>query len=338
MTDDRLSGVSTVKTQRAGHLGRIILDRPSHLNAVDLNMAEGISRVLDAWQNDPGVQVILLQSSSPRAFCAGGDLKALHGLIAQEGTDRAFQAMSGVYAVMRKIAAYPKPTVSFLDGIAMGGGIGLGGHATYRVVTENSVIAMPETGIGLTPDAGGSWILSRAPGFSGLRLAVTGNRMNGIGAIMAGFADRMVPAETLSDIAALLEKRGAHEVFALIAPIPAVNVQGLDGCYDAPDLATAVKNLVERGGEEGQKDLMALSQACPFSVQLAWEAWHRARNLTTLDAAFEQEETLVSHLIRRKDFTEGVRSKLIDRDGAPQWTPGTLPEVDMAEVHACFTR
>lgn len=336
MTDDRLSGISTVKTQRAGHLGRIILDRPSHLNAVDLSMAEGISRVLDAWRDDSEVQVVLFQSSSPRAFCAGGDLKALHALIAQQGTDVAFQAMSGVYAVMRKIAAYPKPTVSFLDGIAMGGGIGLGGHTTYRVVTENSVIAMPETGIGLTPDAGGSWILSRAPGFSGLRLAVTGNRMNGIGAVMTGFADRMVPAEALPDIAALLEKRGVHEVFALIAPVPPVDVQELDACYDAPDLATAVRNLAEHGGEEGQKDLITLSQACPFSVQLSWEAWHRARNLTSLEAAFEQEEALVSHLVRRKDFIEGVRSRLIDRDGAPQWTPGTLAAVDMAEIHACF--
>ncbi|WP_406237338.1 enoyl-CoA hydratase/isomerase family protein [Acetobacter orientalis] len=336
MTEDSLSGTDTVKTYRAGRLGRIVLDRPKQLNALDLTMAEGLARVLYAWRDDPTVQTVLLESATPRAFCAGGDLKALYQIIANQGAAAAQEAFSRAYKVMRVIAAYPKTTVSFLDGIAMGGGIGLGGHTRYRVVTERSVVAMPETSIGLTPDAGGSWLLSRAPGFSGLRLALTGNRMNGVGAVMTGFADRMVPSETLPDIAALLETRTAKDVFALIAPLPKVTVQELDACYDAPDIATVIRNLAERGGEAGQRDLLTLSNACPFSVVLSWEAWHRARQLKTRDAAFLQEEMLVSHLIRRADFTEGVRCRLIERDAQPAWAPATVRDVKREEIEACF--
>lgn len=336
MTEDSLSGTATVKTYRAGRLGRIILDRPKQLNAIDLTMAEGLARVLYAWRNDPGVQTVLLESASPRAFCAGGDLKALRRLIQEQGAAVAQETFSRVYKVMRVIAAYPKTTVSFLDGITMGGGIGLGGHARYRVVTERSVVAMPETSIGLTPDAGGSWILSRAPGFSGLRLAMTGNRLNGVGAVMTGFADRMVPCDTLPDIAALLETRTAKDVFALIDPLPPVNMQALDACYDAPDIATVLRNLAERGGEDGARDLQALLAACPFSVVLAWFAWHRARGLKTRDEAFQQEEMLVSHLIRRSDFIEGVRCRLIERDTQPQWSPATMMDVRRHEIEACF--
>ncbi|MCG4273075.1 enoyl-CoA hydratase/isomerase family protein [Acetobacter senegalensis] len=337
MTEDVLSGTPTVKTRRAGHMGRIILDRPNRLNAVDLEMAEGIARVLEAWRDDASVQHVVLEGSAPRAFCAGGDLKKICELIQMEGADEAFRQMNRVYQVMQQIAAYPKPTISFMDGIAMGGGIGLGGHTRYRIVTDRSVVAMPETGIGLTPDAGGSWILSRAPGFSGLRLAVTGNRMNGVGAVMIGFADRLVPADSLPDLLGLLETRSAAEVFALVPPLPQLaNVQEMDACYDAPDLAHAVRNLAESGTEEARQDLLALSCACPFSVQLAWEAWHRARGLSSLTEAFQQEVTLVNHLIRRADFVEGVRARLIDRDNQPRWTPGTLAEVNLDEVHACF--
>lgn len=336
MTEDSLSGTETVKTYRAGHLGRIVLNRPKQLNAVNLDMAEGLARVLLAWRDDPKVQTIVLESSSERAFCAGGDLKTLCALIAEEGAAAAQDAFSRAYKVMRVIASYPKPTVSFLDGIAMGGGIGLGGHARYRVVTERSIVAMPETGIGLTPDAGASWILSRAPGYSGLRLAMTGNRMSGVGAVMTGFADRMVPSETLPDIASLLETRSAQDVFSLIAPLPEVSVQELDACYSAPDLTTLIRNLAEKGGAEGQRDLMMLSQACPFSVVLSWAAWHRAKNLKTRDDAFQQEEMLISHLIRRKDFVEGVRSRLIERDTKPAWSPAKLVDVDMQEIEACF--
>lgn len=337
MTEDVLSGTPSVKTRRAGHLGRIILDRPNRLNAVDLDMAEGIARVLEAWREDASVQHVLLEGSAPRAFCAGGDLKKICELLQIEGADEAFRQMNRVYEIMQQIAAYPKPTISFLDGVAMGGGIGLGGHARYRVVTERSVVAMPETGIGLTPDAGGSWILSRAPGLSGLRLAVTGNRMNGVGAVMIGFADRLVPSESLTDLLGLLETRSAEDVFALINPLPQLaNVQEMDACYDAPDLAHVVRNLAENGSEQARQDLLALSCACPFSVQLTWEAWHRARDLSSLTEVFQQEVTLVNHLIRRADFAEGVRARLIDRDNQPRWTPGTLAEVNLDEVRACF--
>ncbi|OUI95911.1 3-hydroxyisobutyryl-CoA hydrolase [Acetobacter indonesiensis] len=337
MTEESLSGTSSVKTRRTGHMGRIILDSPKRLNAVDLDMAEGIARTLEAWRNDPKVAVVVLESSSPRAFCAGGDLKKICELLQIEGADEAFRQMSRVYAIMQQIAAYPKPTVSVLDGIAMGGGIGLGGHATYRIVTERSVVAMPETAIGLTPDAGGSWILSRAPGFSGLRNAVTGNRMDGQAAITMGFADTLIASEALPTFLDQLADKLPQDVFSATPPAPqSVSVQSLDTCYNAPDLDHAIRNLTEHDSEEARQDLDALSRACPFSVQLAWDAWHRARSLSSLSDAFQQETALVSCLIRRADFAEGVRARLIDRDNAPRWHPRTLAELDRSEVDACF--
>nr|WP_298798002.1 enoyl-CoA hydratase/isomerase family protein [uncultured Acetobacter sp.] len=335
MTEASLSGTPIVKTERVGAVGRIRLDRPGKLNAVDLEMAEGIARVLEAWQEDPEVTLVLLDSTSPRAFCSGGDLRALCDVISQYGAEQGFQTLSRIYSVMRQISAYSKPIVSLLDGIAMGGGIGLGGHVRYRVVTERSVVAMPETGIGITPDAGGSWILSRIPGFSGLRLALLGERMDGVQAVQSGFADRIVPSDSLPDLIHLLTTRPVEEVFALIPPLPPVQ-HPLEDCYNAPDLAQALRNLEADGSEAALQDREAFSRLCPFSLQVTWAAWHRARTLNSLDEAFAQETALVGHMLRRPDFIEGVRARLIDKDNAPRWQPATLAEINPEDVAACF--
>ncbi|OUJ06054.1 enoyl-CoA hydratase/isomerase family protein [Acetobacter malorum] len=339
MTEALLSGTPTVKTERMGPVGRIRLDRPAKLNAVDLEMAEGIARVLEAWEEDPEITLLLLDSTSPRAFCSGGDLRALSDLIRVKGPEAGVRKITRVYGVMQQIAAYSKPIVSLLDGIAMGGGIGLGGHVPYRVVTERSVLAMPETGIGITPDAGGSWLLAQMPGLSGLRLALLGERMNGAQAVQNGFADYLLPSESLPDLVRQIVTQPVPDLLAALAqPVPLAPEPSLDACYNAPDLAQVLQNLEADGSEEARQDIEALSRLCPFSLQVTWAAWHRARTLETLDDTFAQETTLVGHLMHRPDFLEGVRAKLIDKDNAPRWQPGTLDAVNPDEVARCFQR
>lgn len=337
MIEQTLSDVSGVRMQQEGHLGRIILDRPKRLNAVDISMASGIRDALQAWRNDPSIHTILLESSSARAFCAGGDLRAIHDCLKAHGALAAYELMKRVYNVMLLLADYQKPIVSFLDGVAMGGGIGLGGHVRYRVVTERSVLAMPETAIGLAPDAGGSWLLARAPGFSGLRRAVTGGRMNGAEAVAMGFADVLVSSDSLTDLRESLSIESAEHVFARLHSRPeSLDVQNLDACYDAPDVLQVIEKLKAEGSEEAQEDLEALSRACPFSVQVAWCGWHRARAASSLHAAFALEENMVRHMVARPDFVEGIRARLIDKDNKPVWVPSTLADVHEREAQNCF--
>lgn len=339
MTEQTLSAVSGVRMQQEGHLGRIILDRPKRLNAVDISMASGIKAALQTWRDDPSIHTILLESSSTRAFCAGGDLRAIHDCLKAQGALAAYELMKRVYDVMLLLADYKKPIVSFLDGVAMGGGIGLGGHVRYRVVTETSVLAMPETAIGLAPDAGGSWLLARAPGFSGLRRAVTGGRMNGAEAVAMGFADVLVPSASLADLRETLSIESAEHVFARLHSQPeSLDVQNLDFCYDAPDILRVIENLKAEGSEDAQEDLEALSRACPFSVQVAWSGWHRARAASSLHEAFTLEENMVRHMVARPDFAEGIRARLIDKDNSPTWVPPALAEVNEQEVQNCFDK
>lgn len=339
MTEQTLSAVSGVRMQQEGHLGRIILDRPKRLNAVDISMASGIKAALQTWRNDPSIHTILLESSSTRAFCAGGDLRAIHDCLKVQGALAAYELMKRVYDVMLLLADYKKPIVSFLDGVAMGGGIGLGGHVRYRVVTETSVLAMPETAIGLAPDAGGSWLLARAPGFSGLRRAATGGRMNGAEAVAMGFADVLVPSSSLADLRETLSIESAEHVFARLHSQPeSLDVQNLDSCYDAPDILQVIEKLKAEGSEDAQEDLEALSRACPFSVQVAWSGWHRARAASSLHEAFTLEENMVRHMVARPDFVEGIRARLIDKDNRPAWVPPALAEVNEQEVQNCFDK
>ncbi|MCP1242976.1 enoyl-CoA hydratase/isomerase family protein [Acetobacter lambici] len=335
MIEDVLSGTACVRTARRGHLGCIILDKPKRLNAVDLEMATGIERALTAWRDDPSVQAVLIESSAPRAFCAGGDLKAIRDVLQANGPDVAFDLMNRVYQTMLHIAQYAKPVVSFMDGIAMGGGVGLGGHARYRVVTERSIVAMPETSIGLVPDAGGSWLLARAPGGAGLRLALTGGRMSGVEAVAMGFADHLVPSDSLDDLRGLLALRPVEDVFGLIAPLSLPeHACALEEYDPSASLEQIVRGLESSDQTVAKADFLDISRACPTSIFAAWYGWQLARRAGSLEEAFAIEGRLVRYMLQRSDFAEGVRARLIDRDNAPLWQPAILAAVDVAALEA----
>ncbi|CUW45962.1 enoyl-CoA hydratase/isomerase family protein [Novacetimonas hansenii] len=331
----------TLRISRHGHLGRITLDRPRALNALDIGMIEAIAACLARWREDREVRTIVIDSTSSRAFCAGADLRALITLLRAQGAGAARAVFRTSYRLVSMLAGYPKPVVSFMDGIAMGGGIGLGGHVRHRIVTETSILAMPEVAIALTPDAGGSYLLSRAPGLSGLRLAVTGGRMDGAQAIACGFADRMVPSCDLAQLVDDLARHPAGRVLDLASHVSVADggwgdVAGIDAVYDAPDMGVVAERLRTCDAPWAQADRAALAQADPFAVELAWRAFFAARALPNLDMVLEQEFRLVCALIERPDFAEGVRARLIDRDNAPQWSCRDGDAVDMRQVAACF--
>ncbi|MFT8657453.1 MAG: enoyl-CoA hydratase/isomerase family protein [Acetobacter papayae] len=339
MTEAVLSEVEGLAVSRVGHMGRLVLDRPKKLNALDAGLAQGISQALDAWRDDDSVQVVLIESSSPRAFCAGGDLRAIREALLAQGVGRAFALMDRAYDTMRQLATYPKPVVSFLDGITMGGGVGLGCHVPWRVVTERSVLAMPETGIGLVPDAGGSWLLSRTQGLAGLRLALTGGRMDGAQAVAMGLADIHTHSEALDSLRAALAHTLPEQVFASVqsdAPAKAAVALSpeLEQCYAAATVAEVMERLQACDLPQAQQDLEDMRRASPFSLEAAWHGWHRARQVDTLDAAFDVERSLVRLVLERPDIAEGIRARLVDRDNAPVWQPARLADIPAPVLQA----
>ena len=329
-----------IHIRHTGGLGRITLNRPGALNALNIDMITHITARLQAWRHDPAITTVLLDSTSPRAFCAGGDIRAILRRLETDGPMAAAEPFRRTYRLASLLAGYPKPVVSFMDGIAMGGGIGLGGHARYRIVTERSCLAMPETGIALTPDAGGSYLLSRAPGLSGLRLALTGGYMNATAALDAGFADRQAHSGMLDTLADALIHQPAGRVVDSLPPCPALpsgpDIADIAAVYDAPDVPQIMRRLHAHPAEWAQADLMALNRASPFSLYVTFAAYHAARRLPDLDSVLEQEFHLIYHLLRRPDFAEGVRARLIDKDNAPRWTPDNPAAVSTREVTDCM--
>ncbi|NHN87086.1 enoyl-CoA hydratase/isomerase family protein [Acetobacter conturbans] len=345
-----------IRSERRGHIGRITLDRPRQLNAIDIGMARAIMSLLETWRDDDDVRRIVIDSASERAFCAGGDIKRLYGLIGTDGAEVAYRNMVVPYEAMLAIAHYPKPVVTLMDGIAMGGGIGVGAHARHRVVTERSVLAMPETIIGLTPDAGGSWLLARAPSASeGLRHALTGQRMSGAQAMAMGFADHLVSSERLGAVREALAAcedgeeeavlRGLAEMVS--EDVGALFPAGSAALYDIaiadpheglPELLKRLEAVAGRPGYEwAEADLEILRQVCPFSLCVTWRVQQEQRlSSRSLDEAFALEMRAVRCLVARPDFAEGVRARVVDKDNAPRWSPSVVAEVDPALVERCL--
>ncbi|MDG6094939.1 enoyl-CoA hydratase/isomerase family protein [Acetobacter sp. AN02] len=326
MPSESDTGSSDIIARREGRLGHLTLNRPKKLNSIGPSMAREMDRVLDAWRTDERVEAVLIDSSSPRAFCAGGDIRHLSEVRESRGPETTADEMSVAYGTMQRIAAFPKPVVTVMDGITMGGGIGLGAFGTVRVVTERSVLAMPEVMIGLTPDAGGSWLLARAPGRHGLRLAMTGGRMHGAEAVTMGFADVFLPSEKLPELAGMLADRVLAEVALLSrqdGPELAHDLE-IAAVYADTDVEGIIRRLREADSDWMREDLKLLEEACPWSVGLSAWSWNRAKRYRSLPETIMEELKLVRACLRRPDFAEGVRARVIDKDNAPRWSPADI--------------
>ena len=333
MLEKTLSGLDDVQTEQIGHIGRIVLDRSKRLNALDAEMSQAIMRVLEAWHDHAAITLIVLESSSSRAFCAGGDLRAIREALLTDGPEKTYALMNQAYTAMLQLAAYPKPVVSFLDGIVMGGGVGLGCLVGHRVVTERSVLAMPETSIGLVTDAGQSWLLSRGNTYAGLRFALTGERMTGEQAVIFGLADAYVPSHHLETLRTALVNESIDSALSRMAipiqqKVTDIIPEALEDCYAAPELAEIFTRLEVCPLKQAKQDLEILKQASPTSLWASWYGWHAARKLKTVQEVFDLERRLVRYVLTQPDLVEGVRARLVDRDNTPLWKPSRLDQVD----------
>ncbi|WP_415855746.1 3-hydroxyisobutyryl-CoA hydrolase [Sinomonas sp. G460-2] len=354
-----------------GGLGILTLDRPRALNSLDLGMVLALERHLLEWADAPEVRAVVVRGGE-RGLCAGGDVRALF-----RGSDAdAVRFWTEEYRLNALIGRYPKPYLPLMDGITMGGGLGISAHAprasgSVRVVTERTLVSMPETRIGFTPDVGMSLLLANAPGELGTHLCLTSGQAGGADAILLGWADAMVPSERLDELVDALAEassalassalagaeggRGAeggqpswaYDVVASFAvePPPAALAGGrewIDDAYageSAAEIAARLAELAAGGSaasEAAGAALAGLRKMCPFSVAVTLAALRRSPKLGSLEAVLAQDLALGEALIARSDFREGVRALLIDKDGAPAWEPSLIEDVDPEEVAAAF--
>ena len=321
--------------RREGRAGRITLNRPKALNALTYPMVLAIHDALKRWEQDPDIAVVILDGTGDRALCAGGDVRAIYDS-ASEGSGFARKFWADEYRLNAYIGRYPKPYVAFMDGIVMGGGIGLSGHGSHRIVTERSQLAMPETGIGLIPDVGGTWLLAHAPGETGIYLGLTGERMRGAGTMYARFADSFVPSSRLADLAkALSEIENSSDVDSVIArfseaPPPsdlASHAREIDATFCFDSVEKIRDALASMNTDWSRKTLEELDRRSPLALKLTLAAIRNARTLPSLEAALNVEYRLTVRLLEHGEFLEGVRALLVDKDKTPKWNPPRLADV-----------
>lgn len=334
-----------------GKAGRLTLNRPKALNALSWDMALGIEKALLEWRDDPEVKLVVIDAAPGRAFGAGGDIKRMweHGSKGDYAYARGF--WTDEYRMNALIAGYSKPIVTIVDGIVMGGGVGVASHASHRVVSENTMLAMPECGIGLLPDVGGTWLLAGSPGRLGEYLALTGSRIGAADAILAGFADHFVPASRLSALTAQLCEwgdpstvgqyakeavTGAADLDPAVAPFLGSIREGVDDAFSASTPMGALEALDARGEPWADDAAKAIRRGCPLSVASTFIAIRDTREMETLEEALAHELRFTWRSQSEGELNEGVRAQIIDKDRKPNWAMPTLDEVWPDRAMAMF--
>ena len=329
----------TVIARRDDRVGRMVLNRPQALNALDLPMIRACTRALEAWRDDPHVHAVVIEGEGDRAFCAGGDVRALRQYELDGEHHRAETFFREEYVLNLMIATYPKPYIALIDGICMGGGIGVSVHAPYRVATERAAFAMPETAIGFFPDIGATFFLPRLPGEIGTYLGLTGVRMQGADAVHAGLATHFARREDLAALARALADDGPAALAAHTVPLPGFSLAAeraaIDHCFGAHDMIDIVRRLDAVGGEWAAKTLAALRTVSPSALCWTLEALRRGAHLT-LPKCQAAELALTRTTMRHPDFAEGVRAMVVDKDRKPRWQPSRIEEVDPGVIAAMF--
>ncbi|MBF9036463.1 enoyl-CoA hydratase/isomerase family protein [Rhodobacterales bacterium HKCCE2091] len=323
-----------------GRAGRITLDRPKALNALTYDMCLEIDAALAGWAGDDRVALVVIDAAGEKAFCAGGDIAEMYatGTAGDYAYGRRFWADE--YRMNARLFRFPKPVVAFLQGFVMGGGVGVGCHGSHRIVGESSRVAMPECGIGLVPDVGGTLILARAPGRLGEYLGVTGARVGPGDAIHAGFADYFVPEPGWEALKAELVETGDWAAVDRAAepapdsPLAAVGPE-IDRLFRGETLRDIVNGLSHDSGEVAATALKAIGRNSPLAMAAAVELVRRARSVPDdIERALMQEYRFTARSMERGDFLEGIRAAIIDRDGAPSWRHGSVAGLPQAEVTA----
>ncbi|RBQ16923.1 enoyl-CoA hydratase/isomerase family protein [Spongiactinospora rosea] len=322
-----------VQTTRSGQIGQILLNRPKALNALTHDMVRHLEVALREWEDDETIEAVLISGAGERGLCAGGDIRSIYHDIRQGGAATpAF--WRDEYRLNAHIARYGKPYVAIMDGLVMGGGVGVSAHGDVRIVTERTRLAMPETGIGLIPDVGGTYLLSRAPGEIGLHLALTGASIGAGDAIACGLADHYVPAAELTAFCDAVAERGVNAAVAVYAhEAPAAALTGerpwIDACYAAESVPEIVERLLEAGESAAREAAERIGGNSPTALRVALAAIRRARLLSTLSEVLRQEYRVSCRAWRHPDLEEGIRAQVIDKDRAPRWAaPASAEEVE----------
>ncbi|MGD9293965.1 MAG: 3-hydroxyisobutyrate dehydrogenase [Roseobacter sp.] len=323
-----------------GKAGRITLNRPAALNALTHDMCLDIEHTLDRWASDPDVSLVIIDAAGERAFCAGGDIARLYetGRAGDYAYGRKFWADE--YRLNAKIFSYPKPLVSFLQGFTMGGGVGIGCHGTHRIVGDTSQIAMPECGIGLIPDVGGSLILALAPGRLGEYLGTTAHRMSPADAIYAGFADLFIEVQHWPDLMAALCEHGDTDVLAQAATDAGESglcaAQSTIDFLFAGDSLNDILNLLKAAKTDfAENTLKAMSRNAPLSMAATVDLLHRLRGPSaSMSKALDLEYRFTSRAMEHGDFLEGIRAAIIDKDRNPKWqyADGKVPTAAVSRM------
>lgn len=324
--------------ERRGRLGVVTLNRPQAVNALTAGMASAMLEQLTLWADDDAVAAVLVHGAGDRGLCAGGDIVAIYRDML-DGGDATADFWAEEYRMNALIAGYPKPYVAFMDGLVLGGGVGISAHGSIRIVTERTRMGMPETTIGFVPDVGGTLLLSRSPGESGTHAALTGAHLSGADALFLGLADHFVPSAKLAELAGALESEAADDAvarFAEEAPpsVLAAQQEWIDACYSSDDAGEIVRRLRAVGGEAADA-ADTIEAKSPTAVKVALESLRRVRGLD-LEQALEQEYRVGLRFLAGPDFREGIRAQVVDKDRNPHWQPATLAEVSRGDVESYF--
>ena len=327
--------------RRDGCLGHIILNRPQAMNALTHGMVTAMTAALTEWEYDDSVSTILVTGAGERGLCAGGDIVAIYRDTLDGGHETA-RFWADEYKLNALIARYPKPYVAVMDGVVLGGGVGVSAHASVRMVTERTKLGLPETGIGFVPDVGGTFLLSRAPGELGTHVALTAGTITGPDAIALGLADYYITSDKLPALAQALTHGEAHttvQAFAANHYPPsalAEEREWIDECYAFDDVQ-AILDALQHASAPAARDASGHIRAkSPTAVQVTLESLRRARRLSQLEEALDQEYRVSLRCLAGRDFPEGIRAQVIDKDRNPRWSPPSLTEVTTEAVEAYF--
>jgi enoyl-CoA hydratase len=337
MTDDILLKVE-------GHAGFMSLNRPSALHALTLPMVHAITQALREWRDDPAVKCVVIDHADGRGFCAGGDIAFLRNSAINDGGESGRKFFHDEYQLNHLLITYPKPVVAFMDGITMGGGVGISQPARFRVATENTKFAMPETGIGLFPDVGGGWYLSRLEGRVGQFLALTGARIAGAGCLSLGLATHYLTSNLLAEAKSRIAVEDVERIDGILGTMSVTpsdskiveTIVQINRHFASDRLEDILASLEGDESDWAMKELATLRTKSPQTCKIALRQLAESSTLTDFADNMAMEYRIASRVLVRPDFAEGVRAVIVDKDNRPKWDPATAEGVTDALIDAIF--
>ena len=337
MTDDILIKVK-------GHAGFISLNRPSALHALTLPMVHAMTQAMLEWRDDPAVKCVVIDHADGRGFCAGGDIAFLRNSAMNDGGVSGLKFFHDEYQLNHLLINYPKPVVAFMDGITMGGGVGISQPARFRVATENTRFAMPETGIGLFPDVGGGWYLSRLEGRVGQFLALTGARIAGAGCLSLGLATHYLTSNLLAEAKSRIATEDVDRIDGILGTLSVTppdskiveTIVQINRHFASDKLEDILSSLEVDESDWAMKELATLRTKSPQTCKVALRQLAESLKLTDFSDNMAMEYRIASRVLVRPDFAEGVRAVIVDKDNSPKWDPATAEGVTDALIDAIF--